>query len=242
MILYINGDSHTAAAEAVNPHVFAEDDGQLWGWGKQPHPDNLQVSFGKSISNALGVDFVCQAESASSNDRIIRTCTEWIDCNPTALADVFMLIQWSTWERQEWLIDGQWYQINASGMDDVPASHRAAYKEFIAAVDWDACTRQAHDQIWQFHTRLCDLGIPHVFFNGNNHFETIVQQRDWGVSYMHPYDPTQTYDQVLRNNGFKTVNADSWHFGPDAHCFWAKHVLQYLQFHNLVPTHALSFD
>jgi hypothetical protein len=26
MILYVNGDSHTAAAEAVNPHAFAEDD------------------------------------------------------------------------------------------------------------------------------------------------------------------------------------------------------------------------
>ena len=28
MILYVNGDSHTAAAEAVNPHCFAEDDGE----------------------------------------------------------------------------------------------------------------------------------------------------------------------------------------------------------------------
>jgi len=29
MILYVNGDSHTAAAEAVNPHAFAEDDRNL---------------------------------------------------------------------------------------------------------------------------------------------------------------------------------------------------------------------
>ena len=30
MILYVNGDSHTAAAEAVNPYAFAEDDGQYF--------------------------------------------------------------------------------------------------------------------------------------------------------------------------------------------------------------------
>ena len=30
MILYINGDSHTAAAEAVTPHAFAEDESELF--------------------------------------------------------------------------------------------------------------------------------------------------------------------------------------------------------------------
>jgi hypothetical protein len=44
MILYVNGDSHTAAAEAVNPHAFAEDDSALFYLGRAPHPENLAVS------------------------------------------------------------------------------------------------------------------------------------------------------------------------------------------------------
>ena len=44
MILYVNGDSHTAGAEAVNPYAFAEDDPNLTHLGRLPHPDNLAVS------------------------------------------------------------------------------------------------------------------------------------------------------------------------------------------------------
>jgi hypothetical protein len=38
MILYVNGDSHTAAAEAVNAHAFAMDDGQLFYHGSSTTP------------------------------------------------------------------------------------------------------------------------------------------------------------------------------------------------------------
>ena len=53
MILYVNGDSHAAAAEAVNPYSWAEDDGLYYGLGQQPHPDNERVSFGCEIANSL---------------------------------------------------------------------------------------------------------------------------------------------------------------------------------------------
>ena len=69
MILYVNGDSHTAGAEAVNPHAFAEDDGKLFYLGRAPHPDNLAVSWGKLLSLSLSSSFHCDAESASSNAR-----------------------------------------------------------------------------------------------------------------------------------------------------------------------------
>jgi len=41
MILYVNGDSHTAGAEAVNSHAFADDDPAYKHLGRLPHPDNL---------------------------------------------------------------------------------------------------------------------------------------------------------------------------------------------------------
>ena len=40
MILYANGCSHTAAAEAVVPDVFAVDNGKN-GIDRRPHPTNL---------------------------------------------------------------------------------------------------------------------------------------------------------------------------------------------------------
>ena len=78
MILYVNGDSHAAAAEAVNAHAFAEDDPALFYLGRAPHPKNLAVSWGKVLSLALRSGFRCDAESASSNSRIIRTTREWL--------------------------------------------------------------------------------------------------------------------------------------------------------------------
>ena len=109
MLLYANGDSHTAAAECVNNHAFAEDDKQYWMMGRAPHPDNLAVSFSKLLSNRLSCGLVCAAESASSNDRIIRTTKQWMENYKHELYRTFMLIQWSTWEREEWLINDVLY-------------------------------------------------------------------------------------------------------------------------------------
>ena len=57
MILYVNGDSHTAGAEAVNPHAFAEDDPTYEHLKRLPHPDNLAVSWGKRLSTMLKMGF-----------------------------------------------------------------------------------------------------------------------------------------------------------------------------------------
>lgn len=230
MILYVNGDSHTAAAEAVNRHAFAEDDGDLFYMGRAPHPANLAVSWGRLLSSTIKATFKCDAESASSNQRILRTTQDWLAATDYDPREMFMIIQWSTWERAEWLIDGTYYQINASGQDHVPESHRDRYKEYIAAVDWEECTRRWHDEIWHLHELLIDKGVRHVFFNGNNHFGSIPpdQRRDWGTAYIGPYDAGQTWDQWLRNNGFDTVAPNSWHFGRDAHAAWARFMLQYV--------------
>jgi hypothetical protein len=233
MILYVNGDSHTAAAEAVNPHCFAEDDGNLYMLGRNPHPANLAVSWGQKLAKLLNAEFYSDAESAASNARIMRTTRDWIHKNYDRLDRTIMVIQWSTWEREEWLIDGVYYQITASGTDDVPSEHQPRYKEFIAVVDWQQEAQQAHDDIWQFHLELLQQQTPHVFFNGNNSFDTIVERKDWGNSYIDPYISEGTFDQRLRNAGFDTVNPKSWHFGAAAHCFWAQSMLQYVVNNNL---------
>lgn len=230
MILYVNGDSHTAAAEAVNPHAFAEDDPDLFYLGRSPHPANLAVSWGNQLARTIKSTFKCDAESASSNQRIIRTTEKWLGETGYDPREIFMIIQWSTWERQEWLIDDIWYQINASGIDQVPHSHQSRYREYIDNVDWAECTRYWHDTIWQLHLKLQSLDIRHVFFNGNSHFETIPQdcRFDWGPNYIGPYEADLTWNQWLRNHGHDTVAPNSWHFGRQAHAAWARFILSHV--------------
>jgi hypothetical protein len=236
VILYVNGDSHTAGAEAVNPHAFAEDDPFLNYLGRLPHPANLAVSWGKKMADIAKFGFQCDAESAASNQRIIRTTRHWLSQRPRAAENTLVIIQWSTWERQEWLIDGVYYQVNASGADHVPDSHQQAYKEYIAGISWyDVCV-SAHKMVWDFHQELAQQGIQHVFFNGNNALEEIPQDQrlDWGSSYIEPYNAKMTYSQWLLDNGFETVAPDSWHFGKEAHSAWARFVLQYIVKHKLI--------
>ena len=227
MILYVNGDSHTAAAEAVNPYAFAEDDPQYFYMGRVAHPNNLAVSWGKLLSLSLRSGFHCAAESASSNTRIMRTTREWL-ANRTSNNDVLVIIQWSTWEREEWLIDSTYYQINASGIDNVPTNHQQQYKEYIANIDWQQRTEQAHNEIWMLHNELEKKKIKHIFFNGNNDFSKIQTQKDWGESYIAPYDSTMTFDYIVKKQGFETVAAKSWHFGQNAHSYFHRFMLQYV--------------
>ena len=228
MMLYVNGDSHTAAAEAVNPHAFAEDDSSYFYLGRAPHPSNLAVSWGKLVSLALKSAFRCDAESASSNSRIMRTTNQWLSGAGHNHPDLLMIIQWSTWEREEWVHEGKYYQVGASGIDQVPVALEVQYKQFVANVNWQEKTQRAHGEIWQFHQQLTEQGIRHIFFNGNNDFSRIQDRRDWGTSYIGPYDPAQTYDAVIRAKGIDTVMPGSWHFGRDGHSVFHRFILDYI--------------
>lgn len=236
MIVYVNGDSHAAAAECVNSHAWAEDDSMYWSLGQRPHPDNERASFGCELANHLNAVLICEAQAGGSNNRIIRTTRNWIEQNSSALTDTLMVIQWSTWEREEWLHDGIYYQVGASGIDSVPTELQDRYKNFVISVDWREKIRQAHDQIWRFHQELLELGVPHVMFNGNMDLGQTQNRMDWNNHYIRPYDPESTYDRVLKNNGFTTVNPNSWHFGPAAHCFWAEYLLQYITENKIIES------
>ena len=227
MIIYVNGDSHTAAAEAVNPHAFAEDDGKYFYMGRAAHPDNLAVSWGKLLSLSLQSGLKCDAESASSNARIIRTTRQYLSTK-SATEDVLVIIQWSTWEREEWLHNGVYYQVNASGIDHVPPELQEKYRNYIIGIDWQYKTEQAHQTIWAFHKDLEEQGIRHIFFNGNNSFGGIKDKQDWGTSYIDPYDPNGTFSAKLELAGIQTVAPDSYHFGKDGHSFFNRFMLQYI--------------
>jgi hypothetical protein len=227
MILFVNGDSHAAAAEAVNPYAFAEDDSTLAYLGRTPHPANLAVSWGRLLSLTLKAGFHCAAESASSNTRILRTTRDWLR-QQQGLDDILVIIQWSTWEREEWLYDDIYYQVGASGTDGVPATASERYRNYIIGIDWQQKTQEAHREIWEFHLELEQQNIKHVFFNGNNDFSNIQNQQDWGANYIGPYDPEMTYDAIIRSKGIHTVMPGSWHFGRDGHSAFHRFILDYI--------------
>jgi hypothetical protein len=234
MILYVNGDSHTAAAEAVNPHAFAEDDGNLVHLGRLPHPDNLAVSWGKQLSTLLKMAFFCGAESAASNNRIIRTTKEYVNNYTQDVTNIFVIIGWSTWEREEWVIDDVYYQINTSGSDIVPEDYVGKYKEYVTNVNWRHKTNQAHKDIIELHKWLEDKNIKHIFFNGNNTFDQIQTKFDFGTTYIEPYNKNFSYNEYLTGEGMLPVVFNSYHFGADGHSLWAKYLLKYIIKNNLI--------
>jgi hypothetical protein len=240
MILYANGCSHTAAAEAVVPNCFAKDDGRA-GIDRRPHPANLAASWCTQLAEQLGADLVCDAESGSSNDRILRTTQRWLN-SQTDLSNTVVVIQWTTWEREEWLHNGTWYQVNASGTDWVPTDLHLRYKEYVANHDYWAKTQEWYKKIWDLHVELLDKKVTHLFYNGWSTFSDIPNKQDFGKNYIGPYDRKLSYNSVLVNNGFEWVSPNSYHFDAKGHCFWANYVLQYIKQNNLVNTNALSTD
>ena len=238
MMLYVNGDSHTAGAEATNQHAFAEDDPNLEMLGRLPHPDNVKVSWGKKLSELIKYSFFCDAESAASNTRIIRTTKDWIENTKTPYDELLVIIGWSTWEREEWLVDNEYYQIGASGIDDVPDSHKDKYKEFVSNVDWKQKTYEAYENIKKLHNWLENLKIKHIFFNCNNNFKKIKEKdrMNWGYNYISPYTDNGTYDAYLDSNGYDKVTHNSWHYGADAHAAWARFLLKYIVENKIITT------
>lgn len=221
MILYTNGDSHTTAAEAVNSYCFANDDPRYRTMGRVAHPDNLKVSYGLHLARALGMNLMCEAESASSNDRIIRTTKRYLSRNGDP---EFLVIGWSTWEREEWLRDGVYYQISAGGPGhDWPDAVKQEYKDWVNTVNYQHKLREQQEKIWDFHYYI--RSIPHIFFNTYLPLSQ-TDQKDWGDSYVSPYDEKFTMTNWLLAQGFKTVNPNSYHFGPDGHKAWADFLMR----------------
>ena len=226
MILYVNGDSHSAAAEAIHTHCFANDDPLYQQLGRSAHPDHLAVSYGKKIADQIGYDLICDAESASSNDRILRTTETYLkDHRPDLI-----IIGWATWERQEFLFGDQYYQFCAGSKIDLrwPIEVQEHYREWVVTADPKTKANYWHDHIWNLHNEL--QHIPHLFFNTYSVFNhDFIVQKDWNGCYLNPYDHNSAYYYWLKNQGYQTVNQNSYHFGVDAHEAWANHLTNMLK-------------
>lgn len=91
MMLYVNGGTHTMAAEAATSYTVASDDPFLAHLGKLPHPSNLAVSWGKMLSIALRAGFQCGAIVNNTVDQIICDTELWINSQSQ---NSFVIIEW----------------------------------------------------------------------------------------------------------------------------------------------------
>jgi hypothetical protein len=211
MLLYVNGDSHSAGHDAGGP----------------------DFSYGKHLANSLNSEFVCDAVPGCSNDSIISRTMKYIDANNPDL----VVIGWSTWERETWWHGSNAYNITASGTDTVHPELRDQYKQWVI----DSCQPEFqrkkedknHENIWIMHEILKSRGIKHLFFNCYSYFfYTVAHNKpkyDWGNNYVNPYDKYSTYYFWLESQKFKPANPTYYHYGPDAHIAWADYLLPYIK-------------
>jgi hypothetical protein len=208
MKLYVNGDSNCA------------DHGQAWIHKLQQH---------------FACDLVNQAVSGGSNPRILRTVADFLDQTQDDIRDYLVIIGWTSWEREEWLHQGQYWQVNASGVDQVPAELQDRYRTWVSETSLEQRERRSlelHGQIWNLHQRLLDLHVPHVFFNALMPFQHRVRfddslRKDWGPSYIGPYQNELSYYWYLEQQGYSADNFN--HYDSSAQLCWADFFINYLE-------------
>ena len=179
----------------------------------------------------MGYEFLCDAESGSSNARILRTTYEYLENNRPD----FVVIGWATWEREEWLHEGKYYQITGSGYAELPTPELVEkYKYWVTQqLVPDVMNHKAiyiHRDIRNLHLKLQELGIPHLFFNTFSSFQNFKnlhyllpdsEMLDWSGSYVEPYKDELTYYHWLKARNYQTVAPGSHHYGPAGHEAWA---------------------
>lgn len=200
MILYVNGDSHSSGAELSNP----------------------SKAWPQLLADRLGCVLINESKSGASNSRIMRVAsTSLVHSNRNTLA----IIGWTSWEREEWLHNNQYYDVNSGGHDVLPNELQSRYKQWVTeqGPDQQALkSRNTHSQIHRLHRSLNDRHIQHLFFNAVMPFQHNLLdpvQKDWGKNYLGPYDNDLSYYWYLKKQGFKSTKYN--HYAEDAQAVWA---------------------
>lgn len=210
MILYVNGDSHSAGHDAGGP----------------------DFAYGRYVADKLNAEYVCDAVAGCSNDSIIERTLKYLESTTPDL----MIIGWSTWERETWFWNNEPYNFTSSGTDSVHPMLQEFYKEWVIDNDKPYVRRQkerdAHTKIYLLHKYLTAKNIKHLFFNCYSYFFYNVQYNEpkyyWGDAdrnYIDPYNSHMTYYKWLENKEFKPANPKFFHYGADAHQAWADFLL-----------------
>lgn len=213
MILYVNGDSNSDGSEC-------KDLTQSWPW---------------LLAKKLGYTLINEAKGGTSNPRIMRVASQALAHSDRK---TFVIIGWTSWEREEWLHNGQYYDVNSGGHDILPIELEERYKQWVT----EQCPEQQsiksknmHEQIHRLHRSLKDRRIPHLFFNALMPFQHNLLDpvhKDWGKNYIGPYDNDLSYYWYLKNHGRAPTKNN--HFTDDAQWAWADVLYNHIQENGLL--------
>jgi len=218
-VIYVNGDSHSAGADIIPGFCFAQDDPRYLAYGRRAHPEAVVQTYGYQIARTLNQGFFCEAESGSSNDRILRTSKQYVENTKDKNNIGYIVIGWTSWEREEWKHGEDYLQVTAGGTDSVPESMEEEYKEWVIKQTPEELKRKEHlwrDRIWNFHCELKEQNIRHLFFNTTQRF--IDDDNDWGANFI-----PIPFTEWLEEKGFHPIK-DTMHFGKDAHKEWGNYL------------------
>lgn len=213
MILYVNGDSNSNGSECKD----------------------LAKSWPQLLANRLGSTLANEAKSGTSNPRIMRVAS---DALANSDRNTIAIIGWTSWEREEWLHQGQYYDVNAGGHDVLPPVLQERYKQWVVGQGPKEQARKSkamHEQIHRLHRSLKDRRIPHLFFNALMPFQHRLMDplhKDWHNNYLGPYDNDSSYYWYLKNRNWKPTNNN--HYTEDAQAVWADVLYNYIQEKNLL--------
>ena len=200
-MIYVNGDSHSAGADIIPGVCFAKDDPRYLAYGRRAHPEAVLQTYGYHVAKSFNQGFFCEAESGSSNDRILRITKQYIEDTEDKKNIGYIIIGWASWEREEWEYGEDYLQVTASGTDSVPESMEEEYREWVLRQTPEELQRKElkwNQLISAFSYELTEQDIKHIFFH------------------------TQEYTEYLLRQGFATTNN---HFGEDGHRAWASHLV-----------------
>lgn len=230
MKIYVNGDSNTAGTELENPEI---------------------ESVGNQLATKLGGTVILNdAVAGSSNDGILRRTYNYLNkCNGDY--PDFMIIGWTSSEREDWFIDGKYQSLNNFGVN-IPESINTNSIDGNAGWNyyWNrkATSYEYHSQmirywntkIFNFHLELEHLGIKHVFFNAIYNFNIYggsdddVFEHDWQGTFYEPYALGKSMIQWATNAGYQEITPGWFHFNKDAHTEWTNILYNHIQENNLL--------
>lgn len=211
MMLYVNGDSNSAGAEIKK----------------------LTQSWPYLLANQLGLTLVNDAEGGGSNPRILRTVDNFI--THTNTKDIFVVIGWTSWEREEWQHENVYYNVNAGGHNNLPSDLEARYKTWV--VEQNQETRESkskvtHEYIHKLHEHYKEKNIRHLFFNALMPFLHSGKQHNWHGNFLGPYENNLSYYWYLKKAGFTPTKNN--HYTEEAQRTWADVLYNYIQENKLL--------
>jgi hypothetical protein len=213
LILYVNGDSNSDGSEC----------------------QNLTTSWPHLLANKLQFTLLNESKGGASNPRIMRVANTSIDHYDK---NTFVIIGWTSWEREEWSYNGQHYDVNSGGHDTMPPELQERYKEWVVKQDplsQSIKSLDMHKQIYQLHCSLKDRCVPHLFFNALmpfQHDSITLEHKDWGKNYLGPYNNDLSYYWYLKKQGFQ--HTANFHYTDQAQEVWADVLYNYIQQNQLI--------